>query len=222
MFDWLGRKQASEPAVARSAPAVSAQAEAQQERQQRRSHREQLFVLVRQAMASTPLPVISYKFKVLSLDGAGQSFVVMVDLVGHPDGTAKALKTIEEVIVASAATNHDLQVKGVYWRFEAPTGAASAPVPAPHAEERNNPFALRAAAGAKPSDSVLEQLSRDEMLAFRKAQDSTRTRAPQAGAGQAGQEQAGRSAREGLAARLSDDDDFAKPSNLSPTQFGEL
>jgi hypothetical protein len=210
VFDWFQRKQgegAQDHAPTQSFASTSS-VDPDPARQQRRSHREQLFLLVRQAMAGTPLPAKSYKFKVLSLDAAGLSFVVMVDLVGSPDGAGKALKMIEQVIMDTAATSHELQVKGVYWRFEAPAEPVEPAKPVSGLDTHNNPFAPGALAQGQPHGSVLEQVGQDEMLAFRKAQDQARERQAKV--------------REAVSKGDPDGTERTQASPLSSTQFGDL
>lgn len=207
------------PAPARSAG--SDRVDADKVARQRRAHREQLFVLVRSAMVSVPLPFKSYKFKVLSLDVSGLLFVVMIDLVGEVDGTASALKTIENLIVSTAATNQDFQVQGVYWRFEVPAKVLTDSVVAQSISTDQTSDA-RSLAQGMPKGSVLEQIGLDEMLAFRQAQAKakeqlTKNRASKNPSG------ASQQAKPAAAsAKLLDDDPISSPSPLSATQFGDL
>lgn len=213
-----GEEPVTLPAPARSTGPDRVQAD--QVSRQRRAHREQLFVLVRSAMVSVPLPFKSYKFKVLSLDASGLLFVVMIDLVGEVDGTASALKTIENLIVSTAATNQDFQVQGVYWRFEVPAKVLTEPAAA-QSISTDQPSGARSMAQGMPKGSVLEQIGLDEMLAFRQAQAKakeqlTKNRASQNPPG------ASQQAKPAASAKLLDEDTSSSPTPLSATQFGDL
>lgn len=218
VFDWFGRKENAPGGPDTEAlPGAARHAQAAGLQQQRRSHRELLFGLVRQAMLSRPLPATSYKFKVLALDAAGQSFVVMVDLIGQPDGAAPALKDIETLVMDTAATNFDIDVRGMYWRFEAPVATASATAQTMGVAEANNAFVRSGLARQAPDGSVLDQIAQQEMLAFRKVQEQARAQAPGVEHPQPN-EQAPKRTRQDLL----DNDGPSRPSPLSPTQFGDL
>ena len=58
-----------------------------------------------------------YKFKVLSQDRRGNSFVALMDLTQvNGDGMA-SVSEMEALIVQSAAKRYDIAVSAVYWRF---------------------------------------------------------------------------------------------------------
>jgi hypothetical protein len=124
---------------------------------ERGARREQLYAVVRDCMQRAGVLSASYRFKVLSLDGRGRQFMVMVDLVGAPAANAAGLASIEETITKSAKARHEIVVKGVYWRQE-----KSIAVPATVA---------RSAAAATPAASrqKAEPLEAAEIAAFQKA-----------------------------------------------------
>jgi hypothetical protein len=183
----------------------------------RRIHREQLFVLVRSAMVSVPLPFKSYKFKVMSVDASGLLFVVMIDLVGEVDGSAAALKAIEGLIVSTAATAQDFRVHGVYWRFDVPAKVVAEPAALQPTADNQSPEA-RSLAQAAPTGSVLEQIGLDEMLAFRQAQAKAKEQLAKNRAAGVATPPAPRAAP----ARPREEGPSSSPSPLSPTQFGDL
>lgn len=82
----------------------------------RAARRELLYAVVREAMVRAGVLSASYKFKVLSLDGDGHQFLVMVDLAHGAGGDANNLAEIEALIAQSAKSRHDIVVTAVYWR----------------------------------------------------------------------------------------------------------
>ena len=178
--------------------------------------REHLFALVRSALASVSLPAKTYKFKVMSLDAAGTSFVVMIDLAGSPDGALAALKTVEDLIRSTAAVGQDLQVQGVYWHFDPPS-------PAPQPSSTDAPRGAQdALAQRTPTGSVLEQIGVDEMLAFRASQERGREQLARQKVADLNEALDRASAKGGSGTRSSEDAQKSDRSPLSPTQFGDL
>jgi len=119
---------------------------------ERIARRELLYVVVRESMERAAMLSTSYKFKVLSLDSAGRSFLVMVDLARGRGGETSELAEIEVLIAQSAKARHDIVVTAVYWRWNEhvavgnPKAASPLSAPAPAAA----PNALAAHAGPKP------------------------------------------------------------------------
>ncbi len=104
-------------------------------KQERSAHREQLYAVVRECMLRAGVLSSGYKFKVLSLDGHGRSFLVMMDLLAGAQPPADPA-AVEDAIAQAARQRHEIEVEGVYWRSAAVrTEAAAAPaepaVPAP-------------------------------------------------------------------------------------------
>jgi hypothetical protein len=109
---------ASKIKVASAAAANRAEAR----RNQRNTYRDLLHQVVREAMVRNGMLSASYKFKVLSLDARGLSFLVMMDLPLEFGEQVERLGSIETMIISNAKARHQLQVTAVYWRI--------APVPA--------------------------------------------------------------------------------------------
>ncbi len=80
------------------------------------ARRELLYTVVRDAMIRAGVLSASYKFKVLSLDGRGRQFLVMVDLARIERGETSRLAEIEALIAQNAKARHDIVVTAVYWR----------------------------------------------------------------------------------------------------------
>ncbi len=125
--------------------------------------REQLFSVVRESMIRGGVLSTSYQFKVLTLDGNGDSFLVLVDLALSADLMPdEYLLQIERWIQAGAQSRHDMAISSVYWRRKA--------VP----EQRGE--ALRAAVSAQTRGPVpaaksvpMQPVSAAEIDAFARA-----------------------------------------------------
>ncbi|MBG9388993.1 hypothetical protein [Caenimonas aquaedulcis] len=84
---------------------------------ERMARRELLYNVVRASMTRAGVLSSSYKFKVLSLDGRGRQFLVMVDLSrDQAAGEISKLAEIEALIAQGAKSRHDILVTAVYWR----------------------------------------------------------------------------------------------------------
>ncbi|TAG26659.1 MAG: hypothetical protein EAZ37_08280 [Burkholderiales bacterium] len=119
-----GTNGTAQPAVAASS------ARLEQRRTERNAKRELLFQAVRESMVRVGVLSSSFKFKVLSLDQRGRSFLVMIELSAEFSGEAEKLAEIENIIAQTARHRYDIVVQAVYWRyFNAATSAASAPAP---------------------------------------------------------------------------------------------
>ncbi len=209
----------AEPTTASTSLAQDSQDPSREVRHQRRSNREQLFSLVRSALAGVTLPAKTYKFKVMALDAAGSSFIVMIDLACSPDGAGPALKAVEDLICATAAVGQDLRVQGVYWHFEPQAKAPSHPTTGASGVASGAHDAL---AQRLPTGSVLEQIGVDEMLAFRAAQARGRAQlAKKKGLDASGASDAVKDTGFSETRQL-EDKPKTERSPLSPTQFGDL
>ena len=188
----------------------------QTQRRERSARREQLYVIVREAMVRVGILSAGYKFKVLSLDSSGQRFVVMVDLAPAYAADASQQRSIEALIAELARTRMEAGVHAVYWRVNGQIQAApspnfatpqGAPVSAPVSAQRQAPAAQPTFAGRafEPIDSL-------EMDAFKQAVAQSGVapsrRAPLLGPG-SGHEEGGEFAVSGL-------------GSLGVTQYGEL
>jgi hypothetical protein len=71
-------------------------------KQERLARRELLYAVVREAMVRAGVLSSSYKFKVLSLDPRGSTFLVMVDLSRGSGSDTNRLAEIEAMIAQSA------------------------------------------------------------------------------------------------------------------------
>jgi len=178
LLRWFARKPDAEAAPS-SHLRDSRPAATESRRSERNARRERLYGVVRHSMANAGVLSSAYKFKVLSLDGRGRQFLVMVDLVGAPGGDTADLGRIEAALQQAAKVQHGIVVKAVYWR-EAPEAAGqraappSVPVsqarPAAVGEKRAAVAAVAAeAAVAEPLTPGADPLLAEEIAAFRQA-----------------------------------------------------
>ena len=194
----------------------------QSQRRERSARREQLYVIVREAMVRVGILSAGYKFKVLSLDNVGQRFVVMVDLAPAYAADASQQSRIEALIAELARTRMDAGVHAVYWRVNGQLQAAATPDFAQtqfdgFAPAMTAPRQAPLAAAVQPGRSF-EPIDAQEMDAFKQAvamaaassaAGSRHSRqAPLLGPG-SGHEEGGEFAVSGL-------------GSLGATQYGEL
>ena len=124
-------------------------------------------------MRSRPAGVLaaSYKFKVLSLDQRGDTFLVMMDVDQALGRQAEKLAAIEAITVQTAKARYDILVTAVYWRTEV-RSVAGVPTPADRdlprtaAKDAGNAFNPE---GKKPCALRYEPIQDDEVAAFRLA-----------------------------------------------------
>jgi hypothetical protein len=119
--------------TAQPAAAASAQ-RLEQRRTERNAKRELLFQVVRESMVRVGVLSSAFKFKVLSLDQRGRSFLVMIELSAEFSGEVEKLAEIENMIAQTARHRFEIIVQAVYWRYFNAASAAVAPyasAPAP-------------------------------------------------------------------------------------------
>jgi hypothetical protein len=119
---------------------AQAKARAQERNVQRNSYRESLHQIVRDAMVQAGFVTASYKFKVLSLDAKGKSFLVMMDLPLEFMRQVQRLGDIEQSIIGVAQSRYQLLVSAVYWRVA--EAAAAQPVATPAQQQPIAPAAI--------------------------------------------------------------------------------
>jgi hypothetical protein len=183
----LGRLEATRPAGKRETN-EAANGQPANRKKERMARRELLYSVVRDAMMRAGVLSASYKFKVLSLDGRGRQFLVMVDLARDSAAETAQLAELEALIAQAAKSRYDIVVTAVYWRTNehvavgAPAraqqrGADSHPVPLDSGPGAvSQPVRLEPAAAAKPAaaaqprpKSAYEPIQEDEVAAFKRA-----------------------------------------------------
>jgi hypothetical protein len=116
-------------------PAVTASSQRlEQRRTERNAKRELLFQVVRECMVRVGVLSSAFKFKVLSLDQRGRSFLVMMELSADFNGEVEKLAEIETMIAQTAKHRFELVVQAVYWRYfnvSTPRVVGANSVPAP-------------------------------------------------------------------------------------------
>jgi hypothetical protein len=137
----------------------------------RHARREQLYLAIREAMTRSGVLSSRYKFKVLSLDQRGDTFLVMVDLSQQEGAQTEVLPEIEKKIMVQAMARFDIAVSAVYWRLG---GSAFDKHPKPEfqktleADERDD--------GKTREPPVYKTIEFDELAAFREARLSAAKR----------------------------------------------
>ena len=140
----------SEPVVNRSAVRKA----------RRHARREQLYTAVRESMTRCGVLASSYKFKVLSLDQAGNQFLVMMDVPSTLAQQPEKLADIETMVSLTAKARFEIEVTSVYWR---PDTRKVAPVaPTTREEATTGPPKPLAARRYEP-------IQKDELAAFKQA-----------------------------------------------------
>jgi hypothetical protein len=154
---------ASEPVVNRSA----------MRKARRHARREQLYTAVREAMTRCGVLASSYKFKVLSLDQAGNQFLVMMDVQAALVQQPEKLDDIETMVCLTAKARFEIEVTSVYWRTDT-RGVAPVANPNPSGSDagRAAPTSMAAAAvstSKPPAARRYEPIQDDEVAAFKLA-----------------------------------------------------
>ena len=121
----MGKSSGGQSAVAASS------ARLEQRRTERSAKRELLFQVVRESMVRVGVLSSAFKFKVLSLDQHGRSFLVMIELSAEFSGEVEKLAEIESMIAQTAKHRFEVIVQAVYWRYFNATQLAAASAPAP-------------------------------------------------------------------------------------------
>jgi hypothetical protein len=121
----MGRSGHAQPAVAASSQRL------EQRRSERNAKRELLFQVVRESMVRVGVLSSAFKFKVLSLDQRGRSFLVMIELSAEFSGEVEKLAEIEAMIAQTAKHRFEVIVQAVYWRYFNSTQQTAASAPAP-------------------------------------------------------------------------------------------
>ena len=127
-------------------------------RAERVERREQLYGVVRDAMTRAGVLSASYKFKVLSLDSRGGSYLIMADLSSQASIDAQRMAEIESLIAQNAKSRHEILVAAVYWRLsDHVTAGLSSKLPS------------QAQASASSGNGQPDAVDLTEMLAFKSA-----------------------------------------------------
>jgi hypothetical protein len=183
----LSRMEPTRPTPRRSASAGGEHgnnAQPANRKGERMARRELLYTVVRESMMRAGVLSASYKFKVLSLDGRGRQFLVMVDLARDHGAETSRLAEIEALIAQGAKSRHDIIVTAVYWRLNdhvavgdpralpqhavAQLDSQPAPLDSSPAPLTSSPMPLHANA-APASRSRYDPIQADEVAAFKAA-----------------------------------------------------
>lgn len=176
LFQWLTRRPRIKGGVTRT-EVPQDRHDSEHPRSERSARRERLYSVVRDAMVRVSILSAGYKFKVLSLDNAGQRFVVMVDLAPAYAAEPARLREIEGLIADLAKARMGAIVHAVYWRVSeqlkpAQPSADTASSHSPLNSAVQQLHQARAARASQPARSVarsFEPIDAQEMDAFRLA-----------------------------------------------------
>lgn len=173
------RNELSDAAAQRKESVPAAVTDAARRKGERAARRELLYNVVRETMVRAGVLTSSYKFKVLSLDGSGKQYLVMIDLA-RGAGDSDECGEIEALIIQSARSRHDILVTSVYWRTSEQAAVGSSakrraggvgdsqpmPLESQPAALESAPAPLVAPAARGPA---YEPIQADEVEAFRRA-----------------------------------------------------
>jgi hypothetical protein len=221
LINWLSQKSAvksttspapEEPAASQTSPAAQDSRPPQGRRAERVERREQLYAVVRHAMSSAGVLSASYKFKVLSLDSRGASFLVMMDMMSKASEDPQRRAEIEAVIAHNAKSRFEIVVAAVYWRLSDYVAAG---------------LSNRQAQTGKPLAPVeparrADPINADEVLAFKNAFSAQGKGTPLFASGEI-QKSGKRTATPSVQPDFADAHDAEeRVSPLGPTQYGDL
>lgn len=159
----LGHVDPTQPLVG-DRPMPVAQGHAANRKSERLERRESLYGVVRDAMIRAGVLAAHYKFKVLSLDGRGLQYLIMVDLARNAGDDGQRLAEIESLIAQVAKARHGILVSAVYWRVNEHVTAGLSP----RKPEEAGAHLLHAALTPSPH-SPYKALKTEELAAFKRA-----------------------------------------------------
>ncbi len=221
LINWLSQKSAAkspsnatveDPAPSQPPAGAQDSRPPQGRRAERVERREQLYAVVRHAMSSAGVLSASYKFKVLSLDSRGASFLVMMDMVSQAAEDPQRMAEIEALIAHNAKNRFEIVVAAVYWRLSDYVAAGLTNRQAPSGRPQAPVHAARA----------VDPINADEVQAFKNAFSAQGKGAPLFASGEI-QKSGKRMATPAVPADLADaHDGDERVSPLGPTQYGDL
>jgi hypothetical protein len=137
---------------------------------ERLERRELLYNVIRSEMVRAGVLAASYKFKVLSLDGRGRQYLIMMDLTHASTVNANQFIEVETMVARAAKVLHDILVTAVYWRVNEQITAGNQPR---HnaVNPKNHPVAMPAAVAPAPVQAapLFDPLQQEEVEAFQRA-----------------------------------------------------
>lgn len=137
----------------------------------RHARREELYVAIRESMTRSGVLSARFKFKVLSLDQQGNTFLVMMDLTTEAGAPAESLSNMEQQIMRHAMARFDIAVSSVYWRLD-----DSAAHQQPDFQETMESH--QRADGSQQAAPVYKTIEVDELAAFKEARLAAARKSP--------------------------------------------
>lgn len=138
----------------------------------RHARREELYVAIRESMTRSGVLSARFKFKVLSLDQQGNTFLVMMDLTTEASAPTESLTDMEQQIMRHAMARFDIAVSAVYWRLD--DSAAHKQSDFQETMESN-----QRADGSLQAAPVYKTIEVDELAAFKEARLLAAQKSPQ-------------------------------------------
>ena len=152
-------------------PATDPVNRSEERKLKRHARREQLYQAVRQSFTHAGVLSATYRFKVLSLDQAGNQFMVMVDVEQSFDHRAEKLADIAAKIVQTAKVHYEIHVTSVYWRISLSAASSTGKAVAPRttqlaSTQRHDATGPASSSTSKPRYEPIED---EEVAAFKQA-----------------------------------------------------
>lgn len=131
-------------------------------RQLRTRRRERMFAVVREGMIHAGVLSSAYKFKVLTLDRQGDSFLVLLDIdKGAMDTSPASLDALEKALRTLAKDRLEADIQGIYWRTRTPSSSAPT-TPTRSAKDRLHERFASSHAAPPPDFQPTQPMTRQE------------------------------------------------------------
>ena len=179
----------------------------------RHARREELYVAIRESMTRSGVLSARFKFKVLSLDQQGNTFLVMMDLTTDAGAPAESLTNMEQQIMRHAMARFNIAVSSVYWRLDNLSAHQQ-----PDFQETIE--AHQGANGSQHAAPVYKTIEVDELAAFKEARLAAARKTPQANLPAASKSHRSTNKQSDFADTELTDSPNAP--GLSTTQYGDL
>lgn len=181
----------------------------------RHARREELYVAIRESMTRSGVLSARFKFKVLSLDQQGNTFLVMMDLTAQAGAPVESLTIMEQQIMRHAMARFDIAVSAVYWRLD-----ESAVHKQPDFQETVESH--QSADGIPQAAPVYKTIEVDELAAFKEARLAAARKSPPVPAPAPATSKSRRPSSQRADFADTQLSESPNASGLSTTQYGDL
>lgn len=207
------RRRSESAAAARSANHEPGRSE--ETKNHRHARREELYVAIRESMTRSGVLSARFKFKVLSLDQQGNTFLVMMDLTTEAGAPAESLTSMEQQIMRHAMARFDIAVSAVYWRLDESVAHKQ-----PDFQETMESH--QRADGSPQAAPVYKTIEVDELAAFKEARLAAARKSPPAPAPAPAVSRSRRASSQHADFADTQLTESPSASGLSTTQYGDL